>query len=664
MNNAEIGIKIKVDDAIKELKKLGRVTDAEAKDLSKVWKNTLTEQLTTGKKGAQQSARFSAEAMSTYKQATAAVLGDQINDVLDITASLGFLGPEVLAVGVAVGAVVGSMAALGISMKLAFEAGQTLTDWAIQANEGMKGLGEGVELSKAQLSGLQEVSDSFAAAGMAFDQQFLQVIGSSIPELKRVADALVPISIELSGALAEGLRMALPLLASFSEAMAAIYQVGSGVLEVFASQIPLVASLAERFAEISLEVTAFLNPLTYVGEALGALGGYAFDTAKEFFELSGKTGELRQSTGGLFDIYTKLVLLIKSYVQPAIETLTPVFKAVEEGISGVVRRVQGGMKEAVHAVLGEDAVAAAKTMLDEMDEAFAAISGAWTGETAAIDENYKATKRLVGQKRELTKANKELKTEMSVEDQAFWAMYDLDEMGRQRALDHEKKLAELQKQNDAERQRQRDKDTADAERLASQELTAKQSMLASAQALADISATYSRNRLSALQQELEAQEEAGTAGVGYIKQMIEQEKQRATRRAAFAKAIALTEAITQTYVAVTEALPNPLLAAAAGAAGAAAVASIAAAPLPQYHGGGVVTANLLQGEAVLNRSAVAAMGEQSVNRMNDRTNRQQNTTSNIYLKGRLVDQIVEEGVKNGPRTRRALSVTRSLAQYT
>jgi len=100
----------------------------------------------------------------------------------------------------------------------------------------------------------------------------------------------------------------------------------------------------------------------------------------------------------------------------------------------------------------------------------------------------------------------------------------------------------------------------------------------------------------------------------------------ALRRAAIAeRAMAISSAMMNTYVAVTKALLNPPLAALIAALGAAQVTAIAATPLPYERGGliggrrhsqGGTIIEAEQGEFIMSRSAVNSIGTSALNQMN------------------------------------------------
>jgi hypothetical protein len=106
-----------------------------------------------------------------------------------------------------------------------------------------------------------------------------------------------------------------------------------------------------------------------------------------------------------------------------------------------------------------------------------------------------------------------------------------------------------------------------------------------------------------------------------IEVRIAAEKNAARRAFRVSQALQIASAVASTALAVINALttvPYPAGLIAAGAAAIVGLASVATivSQKPVFHAGGVVAADLLPGEAVLNRQAVRRIGEDGVSRMN------------------------------------------------
>jgi len=130
MNDAQIGIKVKVDDAIKSLKQMGQATDKEAKSMRKHLEGAFS----SAGGAASKAADDSKERLSAYHQASTAILGDGINDILDIgsaaqfaVAGMGALGPVVGAIGIALAATAIQAAVFGAAIYGVWKFGESMT---------------------------------------------------------------------------------------------------------------------------------------------------------------------------------------------------------------------------------------------------------------------------------------------------------------------------------------------------------------------------------------------------------------------------------------------------------------------------------------------------------------------------------------------------------
>jgi len=658
MNDAQIGIKVKVDDAIKSLKQMGQATDKEAKSMRKHLEGAFS----SAGGAASKAADDSKERLSAYHQASTAILGDGINDILDIgsaaqfaVAGMGALGPVVGAIGIALAATAIQAAVFGAAIYGVWKFGEGLTNWAIETNDELKGLGTSAELSAGDLAELREVSASFGSVGAAFKTEFLQAISDVAPELQRIADALAPVAIGLADDLADALVWVSPLVAETAEALGYLTQ-------VIIDGTKWYMAWADFFWEAGKALVYALNPLDSVRDAMGSLNSVV------------QRGS--ESTSALGESFRALL--------PDLSALDPVLDASKKALLEFFRLTVEVHLRAADA-LGLDYIAQESFQkLEDLKtwvyDTLKASEGVHEAAQALRDADAELRDSLAGNDSEAEKkgydqgkavaraiargVKEEIKPiELGMDLREIIAQ---EEKIRASEIAHEDELIALQKKQDDldkkmrdEQKRADDQELARAKQLADEEMRAKVSLLGSTLQIVDAMTTYSEGRIADLERELQAQQEAGSAAAAFTAEQLRQEKERARRRAAFAKAIAITEATVQTGVAIAEALPNPILAAAAGVAGAAAVASIAATPLPTYHTGGMVTAGLLPGESVFNRTATANMGRDGVERANRRTGDSRGGgVTNVILRGRVVDQIVEHAIKRGSRTKRALALAK------
>ncbi len=702
--DAEIAIKIKTDAAIKELKKLGVVSDESAKSMQKTLANGFRElgNASGGAEAKHKSVTAKIKDLygsSDFRQGVSAVFGDQVNDIDDIAKSLSMvLGPELLAItGLAAGtalAVAGIAAAVGA----VYAAGEGLSSWALETATAFEKVHGQELISSEQMNSLTSASDTFIGIGEAVKGTFAAAIADAAPALEGLADAMAPVIMGLAEDLAPAITLGVEALGWLGDAMMrgidatfAMYSAVWELLKAFGhvvSYTPLVGDALRWLGGVALEIGSA------IGDTFRALAKNMQETSVFYGNIADKLGRdtflggLAESaeglTGALGDLGTALVGGVSPGMEDAAdkaEKLGANVRKVGKEIKAVSTDIVSREKYAEEAIakLQADAYRLADSRKAEKDALDAWLATgpidaertkAYTDTLEAIDASNEAqVKRyalMVGALEEWGAVGGNVAKNVAAAyvaevEGALGDVQKAEEAMRKKTEDDKlkaaKELMDAKAKADAAKAAQDAKDRQAAEQLARDEEAAKLSLLSTATTLAAISADASAGRIAALEAEEAALRQAGDIRANGLAMEIAAEKEKARRRAAAAKAIGLLEATVQATVAVIEASPNPLLMAAAGAAGAAGVAAIAATPLPTFHTGGMLRshfASVLPGEAVLNRSAVASMGgEAGVNRINRRQPNAPQVTM-VSLRGRVIDRIVSDAVSLGAKTRKAL----------